>query len=187
MIRIRDPQDQTAWQEFAEIYRPAVYRFARRRGLHAEDADDIAQHVLMALLRKIGDWKSDREVGSFRAWLLTVTRNAVSNKAVRKLSDVACGGSGVVGRMSDIVDDRDESQAFQRELQRATFRRAAAEVRPEFQETTWQAFWLTAVEQISAEQAACDLGVSVGAIYTARSRVLKRIRDRVSDIGFYEL
>jgi len=183
LIRIKNPQDQTAWQEFVEIYRPAVYRFARRRGLHSDDAEDITQQVLLSLLRKIGEWNTDRQAGSFRAWLLTVARNAVSNKLSRKSHDDGCGGTSVLQRLSNFVDDHEESATFDWELRRATFRRAAAEVRPEFHETTWQAFWRTAVERRSAERTASELQVSIGAVYTAKSRVLKRLRDLVCELG----
>ena len=144
-----------------EIYRPTVYRFARRRGLQSEDAEDIAQQVLVSLLRKIGEWNTDKQAGSFRAWLLTVIRNAVSNRLGRKSLDDRCGGTSVLQRLSNVVDDHEDSTMLDWELWRATFRSAATEVRPEFQETTWQAFWRTAVERKSAEQAADELGVSI--------------------------
>jgi RNA polymerase sigma-70 factor (ECF subfamily) len=186
LIRIKNPHDQIAWQEFVEIYRPAVYRFARRRGLHLEDAEDITQQVLVSLLRKIDEWNTNKQAGSFRAWLLTVTRNAVSNKLGRKSLDDGCGGTSVLQRLSNVADDDEDSTVLDWELWRATFRSAAAEVRPEFQETTWQAFWRTAVQRKSAEQAADELGVSIGAVYTARCRVLKRLRDLVCEIGLNE-
>ena len=63
------------------------------------------------------------------------------------------------------------------------FRWAADEVKGEFAPTTWRAFWLTAVEGRSPADVAAELGLSVGAVYIARSRVLARLRHRIEQLG----
>jgi len=61
------------------------------------------------------------------------------------------------------------------------FHWAAESVKSQFQESTWRAFWLTTVDGESIESTSKLLGISVGAIYVARSRVLARIKSVVAD------
>ena len=68
------------------------------------------------------------------------------------------------------------------EYRRESFRAAARQIKPEFELETWQSFWLTAVEGISAQSVAEQLGKKTGSIYTARSRVMKRLQERVAEL-----
>ena len=72
---------------------------------------------------------------------------------------------------------------FEAEYRRRLFRWAADEVQGEFAPSTWQAFWLTAVEGRPPADVAAELGLSVGAVYIARSRVLARLRQRIEQLG----
>ena len=76
-------------------------------------------------------------------------------------------------------EQRDCEHEVQRELERQAFRWAAERVRCEFTEATWLAFWETMVEGRSCEQVAGELNKSIGAIYTARSRVMQRLKSEV--------
>ena len=79
LIAIRDAGNQTAWNEFVALYTPLVYGHCVRRGLQVADAADVAQEVLKAVAGAIGRFEYDRRKGSFRAWLLTVTRRKLAN------------------------------------------------------------------------------------------------------------
>jgi RNA polymerase sigma-70 factor (ECF subfamily) len=183
--RVRSVDDSAAWSEFASIYRPAVIRFALRRGLQPADAEDVAQRVFLATARAMGEWEADESRGSFRAWLLTVTKNAVINAVQRQPKAKASGGTSAFQKMS-ALDDGAETEELQKalewEYQRAEFRRAAEDVRPEFHAATWAAFWETAVKEREIAAVAKELQKSVGTVYAARSRVLRRIKQRVEQL-----
>lgn len=168
--------------ELEATYRPAVYRYARRRQLQPADAEDIAQQVFLAIAKKLPEWEIDCQQGSFRAWLLTVTRNAVSNRLARQAPDAARGGTSVTRKLAEVSDEDSAADGLEWEFRRAAFRHAAEIVRPEFREASWLAFWRTAVDAQPAERVAAELRLSVGAVYTARSRVLKRLRETVNEI-----
>ena len=72
LLRIRDTANAAAWEEFAGLYWPVVYRFARRRGLNEHDAQDLAQNVLAAVAERVGDWKPDEGRARFRTWLTRI-------------------------------------------------------------------------------------------------------------------
>ena len=151
---------------------------ALRRGLQLADAEDVTQRVFVAVARKLKEWNVDA-TGSFRAWLLTVTRNAVINALARQPKSAARGGTSTIQRLGQQPERSSLGDELHREYQRAEFRRAAAEAEHEFEPATWQAFWLTAVEQQETADVASKLGKSSGSVYAARSRVMRRIREKV--------
>ncbi len=65
------------------------------------------------------------------------------------------------------------------EYQRRLASIAMERIKSEFQDNTWRAFWLTAVEGIAAADVARQVGISPGAIYVAKSRVLARLKEEV--------
>lgn len=174
--RLKDSADSAAWLEFASIYRPAVLRFALRRGMQLADAEDVTQRVFVSVARSMENWEASERRGSFRAWLLTVTRNAVLNAVTRQPKARASGGTDAMDLLGQQADEETLTKQLEWEYRRAEFRTAAEEVRAEFEPTTWQAFWLTAVEHQKIADVALQLNKSVGSVYAARSRVLKRIK-----------
>ncbi len=180
LLRIRDSQDREAWQEFVSIYRPLIYRVGRRHGLQDADAQNLAQEVLQKVERKADDWLPGQAQGSFRRWLATVSRNAAID-AIRRVSpDAARGGTSVREVLQGVAVECDATEsAFRLELERQAFRWAARRIRDEFTEPTWIAFWETMVEGQPCADVAARLGRSIGAIYTARSRVMQRLKEEL--------
>jgi len=184
LVRIRDARDDSAWAQFVEIYAPLVYGFARRHGLQDADAADITQEVLRSVARAAKDLDYDPGRGSFRGWLRTVVRNKVSTfLGRRKLSDQGSGGTDAYDLLrSQPASDTGEADPWDQEYERQLFAWAAERVRGSFHDSTWQAFWLTAVEGKSGKQAARELGLSVAAVYLARGRVMTRLKKEVQQI-----
>src|SRR5262249_33577018 len=86
------------------------------------------------------------------------------------------GGAGFLVRQPAPAEEAD---AWERECRRQLFRRAAAQVQGQFAQTTWTAFWLAAVEGHEAAAVAGQWGISLGAVYIAKSRVLKCLREQI--------
>lgn len=179
--RLQDGGDDAAWEEFASIYRPIIVRIALRKQLQFDDAEDLAQQVLLLVLKNIGKWKADPARARFRTWLQTVVRNATMNALSRRPKDQASGGTTSLQQLHHRPDKAD-SLWFDLEWQRETLRWVAQQVRGEFESTTWTAFWDTAIEQLSAQEVAKRIGKSVGAVYIARSRVMQRIKQRIAEL-----
>jgi RNA polymerase sigma-70 factor (ECF subfamily) len=176
--------DDDAWQEFVDIYRPVVFRLARKRGLQPADADDLAQRVFIAVGRAIGNWQPDPDRGRFRAWLGTITRNAIINALVRRPLDIATGGTSILEQLGEHpAADEQARHEIDLEYRRSMFRWAAQRIRHEFGDATWNAFWLTTVDGRDIAEMAAELGKSPGAVYAARSRVMRRLRDEIEVHG----
>lgn len=179
--RLQSGGDNAAWEEFASIYRPVIVRIALRKQLQFDDAEDLAQQVLLSVLKNINKWKADPARARFRTWLQTVVRNATINALSRRPKDQASGGTTSLQQLQQ-RPGKSDSQWFDLEWQRETLRWVARQVRNEFEPTTWAAFWDTAIEQIPAQEVAERLGKSVGAVYIGRSRVMQRIKQRMAEL-----
>jgi RNA polymerase sigma factor (sigma-70 family) len=183
IVKIRDPADTVAWREFVTLYEPLVYRLARRRGLQDADARDLCQEVFQAVVQSVDRWDPAR--GRFRGWLARIARNLIINLLTRRRSQPRGSGSTSVQEFLGAwpADEASASAEFEGEYRKRLFRWAAEEVRDKFAPTTWQAFWRTAVEDRSPVEVAAELGLSVGAVYVARSRVLTRLKRRIEQVG----
>jgi RNA polymerase sigma factor (sigma-70 family) len=184
LVRIRDPQDKEAWRQFFELYASLIYGFARKRGLQDADAADLMQEVLRSVASAAGNLEYDPQRGSFRGWLYTVTRNKLYTFLDGQKRQIrGSGDTGAYQALEQQTGEADEAEGlWEQEYQRRLFAWAAEQVRPEFQEPTWQAFWLTAVDGKSAKEAGQSLGMSPGAIYVAKSRVLARLKGQIQQV-----
>jgi len=183
LVQIRSPANREAWDQFALIYRPVIYRLARHRGLQDADAQDLAQQVLMAVASAIGSYEKSNESVRFRHWLRRVARNAIVNALSRQPHDRAAGGSSVQELLLEQPSVDEESNAeIELEYRRELYLRAASRVRGDVDPETWQAFELTVIEGRSINAAAVQLDKPVGTIYAARSRIMRRLREAVREL-----
>jgi RNA polymerase sigma-70 factor (ECF subfamily) len=183
LLRIRDPGDDDAWRQFVALYGPLVYEFARQRRLQDADAADLTQTVFQAVADGIHRLDYDPRCGSFRGWLFGVVRNQLGKfHARQRRSPRAAGDQGTHALLErQPARDDEEAALWDREYERRLFLWAAERVRGRFEESSWQAFWQTAVEGKGAGEVARALGMNVGAVYTAKSRVLDRLRREIEE------
>jgi RNA polymerase sigma factor (sigma-70 family) len=183
LLRIRQAADYVAWKEFADIYGPLLYGYFRRRGLQDADAGDLAQEVLGRVAAKAGELNYDRRRGTFRGWLLTLARHELADFfARRQRNPAADGDDAALVQIPADGNPETERSDWDRQYEDQVFRLAADRVRPCVDESTWRAFWLTAVEAQGGRQVAAALNMSVGAVYMAKSRVLARLKREVERI-----
>jgi RNA polymerase sigma-70 factor (ECF subfamily) len=179
LVRIRDARDEKAWAEFVDIYAPLVYGFARKHGLQDADAADLTQEVLRSVSGAAARLEYDPARGSFRGWLFTVVRNKLRNfLAGRQRQAQGTGDTAVQNALKDHpAPGEDPAALWDREYEQRLYAWAAAQVRSSCEESTWQAFTQTAVEGRSAQDVARDLGMTVAAVYLAKSRVMARLKE----------
>ena len=181
LVRIRRRDDQNAWAEFVEIYVPLIHAYARRRGLQAAAAANVTQDVLGAVMKNADRFEYDPSRGRFRGWLLTITRNRINDFFSGLKRHPRGSGDTVARSVLEQEPERDDEQ-WDADYKHRLFHWVAEKIRTEFQETTWQAFWKTAVEGQPGKQVAESLAMAVGAVYIAKSRVLARLKVRVREV-----
>jgi RNA polymerase sigma-70 factor (ECF subfamily) len=183
LIRLRDPRDAAAWTAFVDVYVPIIYAYARRQGLQDADAVDLAQEVLAAVAGSVGGLEYDPERGSFRGWLFTLVRRKLSNWRRSRRSRPAADGTAATQRLLEEQPAPDHVEAgWEAEWERRVFAWACEQVRQDVSDATWQAFWRTAVDRQPGKRVAADLGLSVAAVYLARSRLVARLKQLVQSV-----
>ncbi len=170
--------DPAAWQEFVRRYRSRIYSFCLGYSLQPDDAEDVTQTVLLKLVAKLREFHYDPS-RSFRGWLQTVTRRVLCDFLTDQPPDQGTGDTAIL-RLLEKVEARDglvrELEAeFDQELLEEALRR----VRPLVPAQQWDAFRLTALEGQSGAEAAAQLGMRVATVYTAKSKVQKRVRQEL--------
>jgi RNA polymerase sigma-70 factor (ECF subfamily) len=176
--RLRQPGQEQAWTRFVQLYTPLLYHWACRLGLNEADAADLVQDVLTLLVRKLPEFTYDHHK-SFRAWLRTVTLNCWRNRRRRAELPRAANPPD----LDSLSADADAADAFaDKEYRQWLVGRALELMQAEFQPTTWKACWECVVAGRPAAEVAAELGISVGAVYMAKSRVLSRLRQELADL-----
>ncbi len=181
-LRARRPE---AWQRLVLFYGPVIYRWCRRSNLTAEDAADVVQEVLAAVLVHLPDFHRDRPQDSFSGWLAAITRNKVREYYRRRQGRAeARGGSTALQQMAEIAQPEPSDESIQPDAQTAAYlsRRVLEVIRAEFEDRTWRAFWRVSAGGESAAHVAADLAMSVAAVYKAKSRVMGRLRQVLSEL-----
>jgi RNA polymerase sigma factor (sigma-70 family) len=177
-----NPADGRAWDEFVQQYQPLIRAWCLKWGSQASDAEDVAQEVLLKLLKAMKTFQYDPE-RSFRAWLKAVTHNAWNDFVSVRRERAAGDSDRKDDRFAAIADSYDAladlerrmEDAFDRELLRLAMKRVEQRVKPQ----TWRAFQLMAVENRTGAQAAQELKMSVAQVFVARHRVQKSLEEEV--------
>lgn len=175
----RNPNDGAAWKEFVQYYGRTIFLWCRHWGLQDADAEDISQEILIEVARKMRTFIYD-PARSFRAWLKTLAHGAWCDWLERHNRQVQGSGDTHVQHLLQTAAARDDlvhrlEQKYDAELLEV----AQARVRLRIGARSWDAFRLLALEGRSGAEAAAELGMRVGAVYVARSRVQKLLQEEV--------
>jgi len=176
--RLRQSGDAQAWARFVDIYTPLIYFWVRRIGVASDDVPDLVQEVFIVLIRKLPEFQYDRR-RSFGAWLRVTTENRCRDYLRRQRSNRETPNS--VDSVEPSLPD-DVELFTETEYRQFVARRALELMRTEFQPTTWKACWEHVVSGRSAAEIASELGISPNAVYVAKSRVLRRLREELADL-----
>lgn len=180
-----------SWTRLVEVFSPIVYRWSRRSGLSEADSADVVQDVFVAVAKSIGKFERQKESGSFRSWLATITRNRIRDwfRSHRR-RETAEGGTQAQQRMNLITaagipepsDAELQLSVNLAELDRRIPARLLQILQADCEPKTWQAFWMTTVMGDAANDVADRLKMSVASVYQAKSRVLRRLRKRIDEL-----
>jgi RNA polymerase sigma-70 factor (ECF subfamily) len=179
LTRIRDVQDAESWKTFVETYAPLVYRYARRQGLQDADAADVTQDVMAEAARCLRTFEYQPERGRFRDWLGTVTRRQLARFHAKQNRLVTGANNAATAAVLDQSAAPGAEATWTDEFNAQVLRTALERIRPHFQAVTWSAFEGVWLESRPAAEVARELDVPLDAIYVAKSRVLKRLREEI--------
>lgn len=174
---LKDPGNQTVWLQFVDRYRPLIQRYGERLGLSVEDAEDATQASLMAFCEAYREAKYERARGRLGDWLFGIVHNQVRNSQRkrgrrREVPVTETQAGSIPAQSSDEME-----RVWEEEWQDAIARECLAQVRREVQATTFRAFELHAIEGVEVAEVARQLKLTTNAVYGAKRRVLRRIRE----------
>ena len=177
--RLREQPDSASWQRWVDLYTPLIRGWLRRNAMLGPDADDVVQEVLAVVVRKLPQFHREPRTGAFRHWLRTITVHCLRDFwRSKRLRPVATGDSNLL-EMLDQLEDPDSALSHQWDLEhdRHVTHQLLELIKPKFEPSTWLAFQRVALEGVSPDQTAAELGMTVNAVFIAKSRVLSRLRE----------
>jgi RNA polymerase sigma factor (sigma-70 family) len=180
LVRLADPADCAAWDEFVRVYGPLVLDTVRRRGFDHSDAEDIAQRVFARVFRGLRTFSYATERGRFRDWLGTILhREVVREYRTRARKPATLLAPEDLDSFARAPTDPEWIDAFQAHLYHVALGRCQSRFEPQ----TWTAFEQLWIAERSAADVAADLGISIGSVYVAKSRVLSALAQSISELS----
>ncbi len=167
-----------AWKDLTDLYRPLILGWLNRQGVPSHDVEDLTQEVLLRVVKHLPSFQYSGQRGAFRSWLRTIvcSRTADYWRGIDTKTR-ASGGSGAIAALGEIVDPASTlNRQWDEDHDRYVLNCLLLLIEDEFEPLTLQAFRRLALDGVSGADAAQELGLSVAAVYTAKSRVLHRIR-----------
>lgn len=178
--RLQNGQDETAWAEFHDIYRPVLARMVVSAGLPASEQQDVVQEIWIAIYRGIDKYEPRSHAFAFRGWLAKIAKNTAVNYLSRK-SPLRKTES--LRETAWLTDKNSTKQMLQlqwdREYQRQVLQWAAMRVASRVSAATFSAFWRTVVEGEKIDAVAKELGMTPGALYVSRGRIMATLKREV--------
>lgn len=177
LSRLRDWQDQAGWREFFDTYWRLIYNVARKAGLHDAEAQDVVQNTFIYLSRRMPNFRYDPARGSFKSWLRVVTRSRIS--VYRRKADIEplirepLPGHDEEAAWEEIADPARDAldEIWQREWEENLVSAALRRVRTKVSSQQLLIFRLATLGDLSLNQVAKKLRVSLPQVYLARHRV----------------
>lgn len=176
----RHDVDGAAWQKLVQLYSPLIRGWLRRHATADHELDDLVQEVFAVVVRRFPDFERQPRTGAFRCWLRTITVNCLRDFWRARRVRPRAGGDSDFQLMLEQLSDSDSplSRAWDEEHDRYVTEYLLAVVKPDFSEQTWLAFKRATIDDLPASQIAQELGISVNAVFIAKSRVLSRLRQQ---------
>jgi RNA polymerase sigma-70 factor (ECF subfamily) len=176
--------EENAWKDLTDLYRPLILAWLNRQGVPPRDLEDLSQEVLLSVVKHLPSFQHSGHRGAFRSWLRTIVcRRAADYWRAMDTDTQARDGSGAIAALQQIADpDSELNQQWDEEHDRYVVRCLLDLMEKEFEPTTLRAFRRLALDRVSGAEAAQELGLSVAAVYVAKSRVLARIRQEAEGL-----
>ena len=176
--------EENAWKDLTDLYRPLIIGRLNRQGVPASDLEDLSQDILLSVVKYLPSFEHSGSPGAFRSWLRTI----VCSRTVDHWRGIdagmqASGSSDAAAALQQIEDpNSDLNRRWDEEHDRYVLGCLLDLVAEEFEPTTLNAFRRVTLDGASGAAAAKELGLTVPAVYMAKSRVLKRLRQEAEGL-----
>jgi RNA polymerase sigma factor (sigma-70 family) len=184
--KLKDWRDNPSWQEFFDTYWKLIYGFAIRSGLNAVEAQDVVQETMLSVAKNIPNFKYDRNIGSFKHWLLNMTRWRISDQVRKRKNSPAAPVEDTAtetqtGRVNKLPDpaSMDLDALWEAEWEKNLLDTAVGKVKREMDPEKYQIFDLLVNKEWPAQKVADTFGMTLNQVYVAKHRVTDLIKEEV--------
>jgi RNA polymerase sigma factor (sigma-70 family) len=176
--------EANAWKDVTDLYRPLVFGWLNRQGVPASDLEDLSQEVLLSVVTHLPTFQVSGQRGAFRAWLRTIVcRRTADYWRALDTKTQATGGSGAIAALQQIADpDSELNRQWDEEHDQYVVHCLLDLVEKNFEPVSLQAFRRLTLDGAGGAEVAQELGLSISAVYVAKSRVLARIRQEAEGL-----
>jgi len=190
LSRLRDLSDTDSWCLFFDTYWRLIYNVARKSGLSDGDAQDVVQETVIAVARKMPNFHYDPAKGSFKQWLLLITRRRIQDHLRRVYRSLpVAGGFGLHSARdaeelpaSTLSPDAQIDATWEQEWQENVYQAALARVRHWVHPKSFQVFDYCVLQDVPAQHVAKMLGLNAAQVYLAKHRVSAAVKRAVKDL-----
>lgn len=183
--RLHDWEDGKSWDEFYGLYRKLVHGFARRSGLTHEEAEEVTQDVFARVAKTIGTYQS-RGKGSFRGWLMTLTRWRVTDKfrdrTRLRREPPAPSEPDRTATIERVPDPLREDEMWEKEWRGVLLEAAMERLARRAQPKHFQVFELYARQQWPIRRVSREMGVNAASVYLITHRLTKLLKAEVAKL-----
>jgi RNA polymerase sigma-70 factor (ECF subfamily) len=181
--RLSDFDDRAAWERFCERFHQPLQAFARKNGLDESESEDVAQESLMAFAEAYRHGEYDRTSGRLSSWLFGIAWRRIDHarrKSDRREDHVRLQATETAQWMQ-IEAPKEVSPEWEAVWERSMLEQSLRQVRKEFEPATFRVFEMIVLEHKPIEEGEKALGLSRNAIYIAKHRVAKRMRELLEE------
>ena len=187
--RLKNWQDESSWQEFFDTYWKLIYGVAIKSGMTDVEAQEVVQETVIAVAKKIAEFKTDPAFGSFKAWLLHLTRGRIADQ-FRKRQRQGCAQqhrsdktstTSTLGKIQDPAGFELE-HIWDDEWEKNLIDAAIEKVKRQSNARHYQMFYLHVIKKQSVLRVAKTLGISAAQVYLVKHRIGRRIKREIKHL-----
>ena len=190
LSRLRDLGDSDSWRAFFETYWRLLYNVARKAGLNDPEAQDVVQETVIAVARQMPEFRYDPAKGSFKQWLLLITRRRIQDHLRRRYRSLPSADGRPEERARRAEDmpapepepDAQIDAAWEHEWRENLFHAALARVRQRANPKHYQVFDYCVLQELPAPEVARMLGLNAAQVYLARHRMSAAVKRAVKEL-----
>ncbi|MEA3187979.1 MAG: hypothetical protein QOD99_1809 [Chthoniobacter sp.] len=184
--RLANWEDQKNWQEFFDTYGKLIYGVARKSGLTESEAEEAVQETVITIAKKIDGMKYDPSIGSFKGWVLTITRWRINDQFRKRKPHESQRQTPRDRDRTATIDRLPDTQAFdleaawEQEWRENILRAALSRIKRQVDARQFQIFDCYVIKNWPAQKVAGELRVSIGQVYLARHRISALLKAEVT-------
>ena len=178
LVRLKNWGDEESWHEFYTIYERLIYETALKAGLRNVEAQEVVQETLLSVAKKIAGFDYDPQAGSFKGWLMQITRRRIVDQLRKRKPDAApAPGGGPVPNVEQVTDPSSRLETlWNEEWHQALLDMARAVVKRKVGARQYRMFDLYVLQQLPLKKVTKTLGVNAAQVYMAKYRITKLLK-----------